>query len=69
MEYNNIVRIQNNESIMYGFHCTAFIEHMLAGKTLLEYANLFSPKDYEKDEKITHKYIKHKYGRRSESRF
>ena len=26
----------------------AFIEHLLAGKTLLVYADLFSPNDYKK---------------------
>ena len=32
-------RIQNNDSIMCGFYCIAFIEYMLAGKTLLDYTN------------------------------
>ena len=34
-----------NESIMCGFYCIAFIECMLAEKTLLDYANSFSPND------------------------
>ena len=29
----NIFRIQDNKSIMYGFHCIGFLEYMLAGKT------------------------------------
>ena len=29
-------RIQDNESIMYGFYCIVFIEYMLAGNTLLD---------------------------------
>ena len=33
--------MQDNESIMCGFYCIAFIEHMLAGKTLLDYTNCF----------------------------
>ena len=32
---HNIFRIQDNESIMCGFYCIAFIEHVLLGKTLL----------------------------------
>ena len=53
--------MQDNESIMSGFYCIDFIEYMLAGKTLLEYTNLFSPDDYKKNEKIIYKYFKYKY--------
>ena len=48
----NIFRIQDNESIMCGFYCITFIEYMLAGKTLLDYTNLFSPNYYKKNDKI-----------------
>ena len=65
---HNIFRIQDNESILCGFYCIAFIEYMLAGKTLLDYTNLFSPNDYRKNDKITYKCFKDKYGRRSKSR-
>ena len=58
---HNIFRMQDNESIMSGFYCIDFIEYMLAGKTLLEYTNLFSPDDYKKNEKIIYKYFKYKY--------
>ena len=64
---HNIFRIQDNESIMCGFYCIAFIEYMLAGKTLLDYTNLFSPNDYKKNGKIIYKYFKDKYDRRSKS--
>ena len=37
---------------MRGFYCIAFIEYMLTGKTLLDYTNLFSPKNYEKNDNI-----------------
>ena len=37
---HNILRIQNDDSIMSGFYCIALIEYMLAGKTLLDYTNL-----------------------------
>ena len=52
---------------MCGFYCITFIEYMLVGKTLLDYTNLFSPNDYEKNEKIIYKYFKDKYVRRSKS--
>ena len=64
---HNIYKIQDNESIMCGFYCVAFIVYMLAGKTLLDYTNLFSPSDYKKSDKIIYKYFKDKYGRRSKS--
>ena len=37
----NTFRIQGSDSIIYVFYCIAFIEYMLAGKTLLDYSNLF----------------------------
>ena len=43
----NIFRIQDNESAKCGFYCTAFIEYILAEKTLLDYTNLYSPNDYK----------------------
>ena len=62
---HNIFRIQDNESIMCGFYCTALIEYMLAGKTLLDYTNLLSPNDYKKNDKIIYNYFKNKCVRRS----
>ena len=43
---HKIIKIQDNESIMCGFCCIAFIEYMLAGKTLLHYTNLFYPNEW-----------------------
>ena len=37
---------------MCGYFCTGFIDFMLKGKSLLEYTNLFSPNEYEKNDKI-----------------
>ena len=65
---HNIFIIKDNESIMCGFYCITFIEYMLAGKTLLDYTNLFSPNDYKNNDRIIYKYFKDKYGRRSKSR-
>ena len=53
----NIYRIQAYDSIMCGYFCIGFIGFMLKGKSLLEYTNLFSPNDYEKNDKIILKYF------------
>ena len=42
---------------MRGYFCIAFIDFMLKGKNLLDYKNLFSPNEYEKNEKIMRKYF------------
>ena len=62
---HNKFRMQDNESIICGFYCIAFIECMLAGEILLGYTNLFLPNDYKKNYKIIYEYFKDKYGRRS----
>ena len=41
---------------MCGYFCIGFIVFMLKGKSLLDYTNLFSPNDYEKNDKIKLKY-------------
>ena len=46
---HNITKIQDDDSITCGFYCIAFIEYMVAVKTLLDYTNLFSPNDYKKN--------------------
>ena len=43
----NIFRIQAYGSIMYGYFCIGFIDFMLAGKTLTEFTNLFSPNKFK----------------------
>ena len=49
---------------MHEFYCIAFIEYMIAGKTLLDYTNLFSPNDYKENDKIIYKYFKERCGKR-----
>ena len=53
----NIFRTQTYDPTMCGYFCTGFIDFMLNGKFLLEYANLFSPNDYEKNDKIILKFF------------
>ena len=48
----NIFRIQACSSIMCGHFCIGFIDFMLKDKSLLDYTNLFSPNDYEENDKI-----------------
>ena len=53
----NIYRIQAYDSIMCGYVCIRFIDFMLKGKRLLDYTNLFSPNECEKNDKIILKYF------------
>ena len=64
----NIFRINGDESITCGFCCIAFIEFILARRTLLDYTTLFSANDYKKNDKIIYKYFKEQSDRRSKSR-
>ena len=45
------------DSIMCGYFCIAFINFMLKDKSLLDYTNLFSPKEYAKNDKMILKYF------------
>ena len=42
---------------MCGYFCTGFIDFMLKGKSLLDFTNLFSPNDYEKNYEIILKHF------------
>ena len=53
----SIFRIQAYDSIMWGYFCIEFIDCMLAGKTLTEYGNLFSPNNCKKSDDIILKYF------------
>ena len=56
----NIYRIQVYNWIMCVYFCIGFIDFMLKGKSLLVYRNLFSPNDYEKNDKRILKYFQSK---------
>ena len=60
----NTFKIESDNSILCGFYCIAFIEYMIEGTTLVDYSNLFSPNDYQKNDKIIYKYDKDKFGKR-----
>ena len=44
----NIFRTKTYDSIMCGYFCIEFINFMLAGKTLTDFTNLFSPNNFKK---------------------
>ena len=46
----NIFTIEAYESIMCGYFRIGFINFMLAGKTLIEFTNLFSPNNFKRDD-------------------
>ena len=53
----NIYKIQACDSIMCGYLCIGFIDFMLKSESFLDYKKLFSPNDYEKNDKIILKYF------------
>ena len=53
----NIFRMQAYDSIMCGYFCIGFIDFMLAGKTLTEFTNLFSPNNFKKNDDIILNYF------------
>ena len=61
MRNKNIItstyKIQGYDSTMCGYFYIGFIDFMLKGKSLLHYTSLFSPNDYEKNDKIILKYF------------
>ena len=54
----NIFRIEAYNSIMCGYFCIGFIDFIFSGKTLIDFTGLFSPYDFEKNNKIILKYFK-----------
>ena len=48
----NIYTIQAYDSIMCKYFCIGFIDFMSKGKSLLDYTNLSSYSEYEKNDKI-----------------
>ena len=52
----NIYRIKAYGPIMCRSFCVRFIDFMLKGESLLDYTNLISPNEYEKNDKLILKY-------------
>ena len=53
----NICRTQAYDSITCGYFCIGFIDFMLAGKTLTEYTNLFSPNNFKENDSLNLNYF------------
>ena len=53
----NIFRVQAYDSIMCGYFCIGFIDFILAGKTLTEFTNIFSPNNFKKNDGIILNYF------------
>ena len=53
----NIFRRQAYDSILCGYFCIGFIDFMLAGKTLTDFTNLFSPNNFKKNYDIILNYF------------
>ena len=43
---------------MCGYFCIGFIDFMFAGRTLIDFTDLFSPYDFKKNDKIILDYFK-----------
>ena len=53
----NIYRVQNYDSIMCGYFCIGFINHMFKGKSLTDFTNLFSLNNFKKNDNIILNYF------------
>ena len=53
----NIFRIQAYDSVMCGCFCIGFIDFMFNGNSLTDFANLFSPNDFKKNDDIILNYL------------
>ena len=53
----NICRIQAHNSIMCRYFSIGFINFMLKGKILIDHINIFSPNEYQKNDKIILQYV------------
>ena len=54
----NIFRTLEYDSIMSGYFCIGFIDFMLAGKTLTDFTNPFSPNNFKRNVDIILKYFR-----------
>ena len=48
----NNFRMKAYDSIICGYFCIGFIDFMLAGKTLTEFTNIFSPNNFKRNDII-----------------
>ena len=48
----NTFKIQAYDSVMRGYFCIGFIGFILKDKSLIDFTNLFSPKDFKRNDDI-----------------
>ena len=53
----SIFRIQAYDSAKCGYFCIEFIDFMFNGNSLTDFTNLFSPKDFKKNDDIILNYF------------
>ena len=53
----SIFRTKVYDSIMCGYFCIGFIGFMLAGKTITDFTNLFSPNNFKRNDDIILNYF------------
>ena len=53
----NIFRIQAYDSVMCGYFCIGFINFMFKGNSKIDFTNLFSPNNFEKNDDIILNYF------------
>ena len=53
----DIFRIKAYDSVMCGYFCIGLIDYMFMGKSLTDYANLFSPNNFKKNDDIILNYF------------
>ena len=56
----NIYRVQNYDSIMYGYFCIGFINYIFKGKSLTDFTNLFSTNNFKKNDNMILNYFLNK---------
>ena len=54
----NISRIHADNSMMCGYFCIGFIDFMFAERSLIDFTSLFSPYNFQKNDKILLNYFK-----------
>ena len=57
---SNIYRIQNYDSILYGYFCIDFMDYIFKGKSLTDCTKHFSPNNFKKNDDIILNYFLNK---------
>ena len=47
----NIFRVQPAKSFLCGYYCLKFLDFMFDGKSLMDFTSMFSPTDFDANDK------------------